>query len=1516
MTNYYKLKDCCNPQSFIWEKRRLSRQKSLNITVKHLCTALFFILGMTAGSAQVTIGTGTASSVNIPINSNYGSNYSQQIFTKAQINAAGNITSITFIANTSIAAGNFATSKDWVVYMGHTTKTQFASTTDWVPLSGLTEVFNGVVSYPATVPGNVTITFTTPFPYNNTDNLVVAIDENTAGFGTEVSWRSTTYTGSNRGIYYRSDSVNPNPASPPTASGTSTTIPNVVLGGITPSCFPASAVTGVVASATSANLSWTAPTTAPASGYQWEVRSSAAAGSGATGLASSGTTGAGIVTATSSTLTPNTTYTLYVRSDCGAGDFSTWAQSSTFITPLSCFPATALSGTATSPTSANLSWTAPTTAPSTGYQWEVRTTGAGGSGATGLVDSGATVAGVLTAATSLLAVNTTYRLYVRSDCGAGDFSTWVQSSTFTTPLSCFPVTAVNANATSTTSANLSWTAPTTAPSTGYQWEVRTSGVGGSGATGLIDSGSTATGVTSVTSSVLTANTAYTLYVRSNCGAGDFSTWTATSSTFTTPCNAVTSFPWLEGFEATSTTVGCFRIINANSDSYNWSINTTAAYSRTGSRSAQMYTDGALSNNDYIITPQLALGSEVKRLKFWVRARSAGEPDEISIRISTTGANLADFSTVVMPSVAVNSTTYQELLVDLSAYVGTNVYIAFVRNAAPANGWYLYVDDVTVENIPADLPDLVALTSPATSSVEVGSSMVVNAQVFEAGLTDVEPGLSGQAAGIIGAIGISPIGLNTNPNTWTTWIPATYDALVTGANDGYKATIGATLAPGTYYYAPRFSLNGGVYAYGGINSSNVGGNWDGTTFNSGVLTINPIINDECAGAIDLTLGTQLTTTNVNATKSPEAIPTCAILGTTTFAVGGKDVWYRVTVPANVTRLDIETNNNSDTALSDTGIEAYRGACGSLVYIECDDDDSNDGNFSLLNLTGLTSGEMIYIRVWGYNASSGTFKVKASVPACGVETKWDGMAWSNGVPVAGIRAVIAGNYSGAGFTACALDITGTSQVVFTAGNNLTLNGLMNVASTASVTLESNANLVQTVNGSNTGNITVKRESAQLVRLDHTLWSSPVTGQKLFAFSPNTLTNRFYAYNTPTDTYSNSGLTATTDFIVAKGYGIRAANDHPETPATWMGSFTGNPNNGNKSFTLALTGTGFNLVGNPYPSVIDAAAFVAANTATINGTLYFYAHTLTMSTAGTFPVGTNYALWNATGQTAATLGTSGVPALVPNGKIQVGQGFLVKATAAGSANFTNAMREASNGNQFFRMASEVQSTNDAERHRFWLNLTNTEGTTFNQMLIGYVSGATQEVDNLYDGLAFGNEGSALSSRLADADYTIQGRALPFNQTDVVPLSFKAITPGNYSISLADMDGVFAGDQNVYIRDNSNGSINNIKLAPFAFTSEAGTFNNRFDVVYQTTLGTPESTFTANSVVAYIKNAQLNIQTKGNSMKAVSVYDVRGRLLFKQSGINNTDFVAQGLVSQSQVLLVQVTSENDEVVTIKVMF
>ena len=84
----------------------------------------------------VEIGTGTATTNFLPIDGNYSYSYSQQIYTPAQINHSGSISRIRFY----YVSGSFDSCKDWVIYMGHTSKTGFTSPIAWVPLADLTQV--------------------------------------------------------------------------------------------------------------------------------------------------------------------------------------------------------------------------------------------------------------------------------------------------------------------------------------------------------------------------------------------------------------------------------------------------------------------------------------------------------------------------------------------------------------------------------------------------------------------------------------------------------------------------------------------------------------------------------------------------------------------------------------------------------------------------------------------------------------------------------------------------------------------------------------------------------------------------------------------------------------------------------------------------------------------------------------------------------------------------------------------------------------------------------------------------------------------------------------------------------------------------------------------------------------------------------------------------------------------------------------------------------------------------------
>ncbi|MDP8232306.1 MAG: lamin tail domain-containing protein [Candidatus Zophobacter franzmannii] len=164
------------------------------------------------GANITTIGTGTLTNVGLPIEPYFVYSYSQCIYLQTEIDRTGErIEKIWYNYNQN---GNLANSQNWVIYMGHTADVAFANSSSWVPLANLTEVFNGTLP---TIPADGWIDFvlTTPFTYNNTDNLVIAVEENMGGCDSSSDDFFCTSDLTNRGLTYYDDALNPDPANPP-----------------------------------------------------------------------------------------------------------------------------------------------------------------------------------------------------------------------------------------------------------------------------------------------------------------------------------------------------------------------------------------------------------------------------------------------------------------------------------------------------------------------------------------------------------------------------------------------------------------------------------------------------------------------------------------------------------------------------------------------------------------------------------------------------------------------------------------------------------------------------------------------------------------------------------------------------------------------------------------------------------------------------------------------------------------------------------------------------------------------------------------------------------------------------------------------------------------------------------------------------------------------------------------------------------------------------------------------------
>ena len=236
---------------------------------------------------------------------------------------------------------------------------------------------------------------------------------------------------------------------------------------------------------------------------------------------------------------------------------------------------------------------------------------------------------------------------------------------------------------------------------------------------------------------------------------------------------------------------------------------------------------------------------------------------------------------------------------------------------------------------------------------------------------------------------------------------------------------------------------------------------------------------------------------------------------------------------------------------------------------------------------------------------------------------------------------------------------------------------------------------------------------------------------------------------------------------------------------------------------------------------------------------------------------------------------------------------------------MRTANNSNQFLRTTED--------RSRFWLNLTSTTGA-FCQTMVAYMPEATSGVDNAIDGRYFNDSPIALTSIINNEEYTIQGRALPFATLDTVPLGFKTNAAGNYTIAIDHVDGLFSSGQAIYLKDNLLNTVNNLSAGSYSFASAIGTFNSRFELVYQSTLAETNPTFTANSVIAFNDNGDIRINSGSTIMELVRVYDLLGRLLVEKKQINSSE-TKLSTTATNQVLLIEITAANGTKVTKKII-
>lgn len=616
--------------------------------------------------------------------------------------------------------------------------------------------------------------------------------------------------------------------------------------------------------------------------------------------------------------------------------------------------------------------------------------------------------------------------------------------------------------------------------------------------------------------------------------------------------------------------------------------------------------------------------------------------------------------------------------------------------------------------------------------------------------------------------------------------------------------------------------------------------------------------------------------------------------------GKDAHTGTTAPVFVSATNMHLISGSNNALDNEGTP--------IASVTRD----FDGQFRSTATPSIGADEISSTILPITNGDTGIY--------CSSATTWNGTAWSNGNPALDKDVIFAASYTQTGgeFNACSLYVTGNAQVVFNGNANAVVVHSVNVESTALLTFESSSNLTQIEDTQNSGTVTVKRNSSLLKRLDYTLWSSPVSGtQTLLAFSPQTQTTRFYNYNTASNIYNAISSPSTTTFKQGMGYLIRMPNNASSTTAAvYEGSFNGTPNNGLVRIPLNYVSDtqAYNAVGNPYPSPICVTDFIDANVDNIEGTIYMWRKTNDYTQSSYWTV-------NKTGAVANTA-PGGVNDLVASpfaiyskGLLNTAQGFIVKAKNNNDLVFKNNMRRAVNYNNFFRSSVNggIQMASEQPASHIWVNITSGSGL-FNQAMVAYMEGATTGYDNGYDGVSFVDNAINLYTVSNNAKYAIQARPA-FDESDVVALGVQATVAGTYTIAIDHKDGIFQEGQVVYLRDNLTGNIQNLNEGNYIFTTEIGTFDTRFELIYTATaLGTDTPEIAAASAVVYTQGRQVSVSAPQN-IKSVAVYDVLGKLLYEKNNIAATGFTSTDLNASQQLLIVKVTFEDNQAVSKNIM-
>ena len=588
----------------------------------------------------------------------------------------------------------------------------------------------------------------------------------------------------------------------------------------------------------------------------------------------------------------------------------------------------------------------------------------------------------------------------------------------------------------------------------------------------------------------------------------------------------------------------------------------------------------------------------------------------------------------------------------------------------------------------------------------------------------------------------------------------------------------------------------------------------------------------------------------------------------------------------------------------------------------------------------------------------------LPTCTTTTTWTATGWDNGLPNITKEVILAEDYTtnGVSFSTCKLSINSGVKLTVTPNNYIEVEG--DVINSGEITIEDKGSFVQKsneavfINNSTADNpVIVDKLTAPLEEwYEYTYWSSPLENVAIGDLLPNTSPNRLFEFiaanfsdverevlndNTKVpgrdDIDDNADdwaiIPKTTPMVAGRGY---SATLSPLDLAGQGGGASGIK----KSFRGAVLNTGtvnipvdrndedpsnmdnnWNLIGNPYASAIDTRLFFEKNvysasnpSGVLEGAIYLWSHVTPPSatTNGNEPLNfdiNDYAILNLTANTTGER-------YAPDNFIPSAQGFFISFSndfvgTTGNVVFTNDMRVNDNNGKFFR--------NRVIDNKLWLNLSSDDGV-FSQIAIGYVSGATKINDGaLYDARRIFSGDTAMLYSIIENDeneFAIQGKApedLTINESIKLGMTTAIDSPTLYTLSIDHLQGEFMEKETVYVKDNFMGILHDLKSADYTFTSEAGFFKDRFEIVFNEGILSNNDTNSIGGNLSIIElennNVRFSITNTTATINSVRLLNLLGQELYHFDGkekvevynlanLNAVPYIAQVKLSNGMLI------------------